>query len=111
MVAFPAFAASSPVMRAMLVTIAAVPPKLILVGLRIFGLSHRRCAEEAIAVWEARLGTVEDEAEDTSSVGMAVRNPSLAAPARLQALLTRYAAIPHPRMIGVTARCDQRMAL
>ena len=33
--ALPAFAASSPVIRAMLVTIAAVPPKLILVGLII----------------------------------------------------------------------------
>jgi hypothetical protein len=34
-VALPALAASSPAMRAMLVTIAAVPPKLILVGLII----------------------------------------------------------------------------
>jgi hypothetical protein len=33
MLAFPAFAASRPAMRAMLVTMAAVPPKLILLGL------------------------------------------------------------------------------
>ncbi len=37
MLALPVFAASRPAMRAILVTIPAVPPKLILLGLIIYG--------------------------------------------------------------------------
>ena len=88
-VALPALAASSPVIRAMLVTIAAVPPKLILVGLKIFVRLDAGGEEQALAGRESSLGRAEDEDEGTLSVGMTVGNPVLCRARKTRALLTR----------------------